>query len=106
MLVQIFLIVITIIVLIVFGTVFYAVIMLVKTVIKKGKKEKQEREIIKTGDMIKSYMADKDMTNTDELLANINIPKNMDVLNDSGEIIIKFNNIKYNVNKERFLVSC
>jgi len=105
MAIPIFLITITIIVLIVFGTVFFAIFQLIKTVIEDRIKIRSEQEIIKTAGMI-NHLKKNDVTIIDELLKEIIIPKNMEVIIENEFIIIKYNKLVYNVDKERFIVSC
>ena len=92
-------------IILIFVCIIFFISKIIKRIIDVKKREKSERAILDTADMIICYQEDKNIENTEELSKNINIPKNMKIIKENDEIIIKYNNLVYNVSLGRFILT-
>jgi ABC-type bacteriocin/lantibiotic exporter with double-glycine peptidase domain len=92
-------------IILIFVCIIFFISKIIKRIIDVKKREKSEREILNAADMIICYQGDKNIENMEELTKNINIPKNMKITKENDEIIIKYNNLVYNVSLGRFILT-
>jgi len=68
----------------------------------KISREKNEKTVQNTADIIINLKENKGIEKTEELLKHL--PKQMKLIEENNELIIKYKNLIYNVNKGRFIV--
>ena len=94
------------------GLILYLVFKISKNIYNKNKREICERTISKIADKIVYYKENKNVDiekyigeYSENLKNYIDIPKGMDLIKENDEIIIKYNNLVYNVNIGRYILS-
>jgi hypothetical protein len=65
--------------------------------------DRHHRKIQQIADDIKMYCREDDSISIEKLINNINVPKNMDIIKENGEIIIFYKDLIYFVNRNRYL---
>jgi len=86
------------------GCIIFFLIKIILIFYDKGKRKKIEKNIQEIADMIIFTKENKNIENTEELLKQIKIPRYIKITEDDNELIIKYKNLIYNVNKGRFIV--
>ena len=100
-----FLIFIILVVLLIVVCIIYFIAKIIKRIIVDKKRADSERDILNFADQIIYYMENKNIDNIEELANLINAPKNMKISKENDLILIKYNNLTYNVNQGRFVIT-
>jgi uncharacterized membrane protein YvbJ len=100
-----FAVIIVLVVIVIVCSIIYAVFSLFKSAFSKRKREKQEQEVLKIADTVSYYQENKNLERVEHLLRYVNLPKNMKMTEEDDEIILTYFNLKYNVNKGRFILN-
>jgi len=94
------------------GLLVYFILKISRNIYNKNKREISERTISKIADKIVYYKENKNVDiekcigeYSENLKNYIDIPKGMDLIKENDEIIIKYNNLVYNVNIGRYILS-
>ena len=91
-------------IILIFVCIIFFISKIIKRIIDVKKREKSERAILNAADMIIYCQENKNIKNTGELAKHINVPKNMKIIKENDEIVIRYNSLVYNVDSGRFIL--
>ena len=100
-----FFVIIILFILTLFGCIIFFIVKIIKYFADKKKREDSEQAVLNTADSLLYYMENKNITQIEELIKQINMPKHMKITEENNEVFIYYRNLKYNVNKGRFIIN-
>ena len=99
-----FLVLAALVVLLITGFFVYFVAKIIIGVINKEKRKADEILVLENADTICQYLEEKKISNIEELLGCIDLPKKMTLEKENNDFIIKYKELVYSINTGRFKV--
>ena len=100
---QSFLVITILVVLTIAFSILYFIVVMIKKIYKTGKREKARQEISRIADLIVIYQENNKTENPQDLCKHVKIPKKMKITNENDELLIRYDDLTYSLNKGRYL---